>query len=257
MCAGAPRGGVCAPQPWEAGWVPNPIADTGEAPVAGGAWREEHSEQRGHQYLFPPLQTHPVPLAQHHHPPSPIEKWGAAGAGCCTSSSQAWGSLGHLGGGLAAWGCCEGGASSSQLLGSPPALADHHHGTDEGHQHHGDEPQVHLAGAGGGGVRAWGRRADATEGGAPGQPHSPLRPPVLGAGPPFPKEQDPHPKMGQHPEPAIDQGRDPHPTMGQDPHPSRGQPWGRHSRRRGPRRAARAPGQRRGTAAGPPAPTAP
>lgn len=89
------------------------------------------------------------------------------------------GSVGHLGGGLGAWGGCKGGASSPQLLGSPPALAGHHHGTDEGHQHYDDEPHIHLGGC----VRTWGWGLTPPKGGALAQPHNPPRSPVLGTRP--------------------------------------------------------------------------
>lgn len=120
-------------------------------------------------------------------------------------------SVGHLVGGLGAGGCCQGGASSPHLLGLAPALTGHHHGADEGHKQHGDEPQVHLWGSG---CRVRGAHHTL---GVPWA--SPTDPPVPSAwcrtstpcaGPPLP----PH-SCGA----GSSQGAAPHPSMGQDPFP--------------------------------------
>lgn len=72
-----------------------------------------------------------TPLAQHPQAGTKMVCW-------------VWGSVWGLGVDLSARRGCQGCASHPQLLGSPLALVGHHHRADKGHEHHGNESQIHL-----------------------------------------------------------------------------------------------------------------
>lgn len=101
-----------------------------------------------------------------------------------------WGSVWGLGVDLSARRGCQGCASHPQLLGLPLALVGHHHRADKGHEHHGNESQIHLwrgrvSGQGAGGLYppspVFGKDTWGSTSISPGAGH----PSLSAAGPPF------------------------------------------------------------------------